>query len=608
MAKGTLTVKANGYWFTAGGEKGSFGYYPHLKDSKGYPLYPDTQVHGDLKMAARWLANLNGNHEGELIDKLFGKDEGGISPSQLRISDLMLSQDDRQKHRPENLFQIKPRISIDDQKGTVERGMLAYRETAWLNGLTLQAKIYIGYTTSRNELQRACRLVEDAAQFVSGFGGNRSRGYGRGKVQVRFEPFQEAVGSNSPKMVSEGEILYFARALVNFRNKGVSQRSSMQVNTQDHIAAHQFKGWFIRTYHRLFGEWPTDSQMQTIHFPSLYPAFKAGGKYELAYPAPASTVKFETSDRIQDRYGAEKGERQPSADDGKPKPLGPGWYVTGGASPRAFEIKAEKRFRNRMDGDFITEEKGLVVQELIPAATLFGGRVAIADSRDEFTGRAGYILFNIMPEINGCLFETRIESTHNEDPASTGAYLVTDPVIYSGSPPGTNEQIRLSVSRRYSTVWKRPRRNRINIAPGSIVHAQVPHRTTAWEGFKQMLSKVGPTGPAKPGKPEKQVKDRPEWIDGLVSRTGVIEMTRAQSGLLRDLLHPEMTQQIASDLLKSRLKKHERGGTENEKHLAKLDNACLDCLQGANGLKQLQKFLQFYLEEVALSRWEIRQK
>ena len=39
LAHGKLTVKAKGYWFTAGGAKGSFGYYPHLKDDEGFPYY-----------------------------------------------------------------------------------------------------------------------------------------------------------------------------------------------------------------------------------------------------------------------------------------------------------------------------------------------------------------------------------------------------------------------------------------------------------------------------------------------------------------------------------------------------------------------------------------
>ncbi|MCP4107478.1 MAG: hypothetical protein GY749_18365 [Desulfobacteraceae bacterium] len=58
LAKGKIKVSAKGYWFTAGGEKGSFGYYPHLKSPDRYPVYPDTQIHGDLRMSASWLSDL----------------------------------------------------------------------------------------------------------------------------------------------------------------------------------------------------------------------------------------------------------------------------------------------------------------------------------------------------------------------------------------------------------------------------------------------------------------------------------------------------------------------------------------------------------------------
>ena len=42
-----LSVTAKGYWYTAGGGKSSFGYFPHLKDRNNFPIYPDTQLHGD---------------------------------------------------------------------------------------------------------------------------------------------------------------------------------------------------------------------------------------------------------------------------------------------------------------------------------------------------------------------------------------------------------------------------------------------------------------------------------------------------------------------------------------------------------------------------------
>ncbi|MBF0556755.1 MAG: hypothetical protein HQK96_19745, partial [Nitrospirae bacterium] len=71
LARGRITVSASGYWFTSGGEKGAFGFYPHLKDEVGNAVYPDTQIHGDLRMAAQWLMNLK-DESHEEVNKYFG--------------------------------------------------------------------------------------------------------------------------------------------------------------------------------------------------------------------------------------------------------------------------------------------------------------------------------------------------------------------------------------------------------------------------------------------------------------------------------------------------------------------------------------------------------
>jgi len=78
LAHGKLTVKAKGYWFTAGGAKGSFGYYPHLKDDEGFPIYPDTQIRGDLLMAVKVLRNILKQPTDPAIDDFWniqGKEE-----------------------------------------------------------------------------------------------------------------------------------------------------------------------------------------------------------------------------------------------------------------------------------------------------------------------------------------------------------------------------------------------------------------------------------------------------------------------------------------------------------------------------------------------------
>ncbi|MEA1969846.1 MAG: hypothetical protein U9N77_16720, partial [Thermodesulfobacteriota bacterium] len=86
-----LTVKAAGYWYTSGGVKGSFGYYPHLKDDHGLPFFPDTQVRGNLKTAVQWYCNLIGT---PFPKNLFGE-EGVPSASLLKVGDLVLTPNSR---------------------------------------------------------------------------------------------------------------------------------------------------------------------------------------------------------------------------------------------------------------------------------------------------------------------------------------------------------------------------------------------------------------------------------------------------------------------------------------------------------------------------------
>jgi hypothetical protein len=605
LMRGRLTVLARGYWFTAGGEKGSFGYYPHLKDSDGYPLYPDTQVHGDLKMAADWIAGLEGGMNKALAARVFGKSEGGIAPSLLRVTDLRVSAADREKLRAEDIFQIKPRIWIDDKIGTVRKGMLVYREMAWLDGLTLEADIYIGYSADRSALERACRMVMEAGQFISGFGGHRSRGYGRGQVQVHFAEPERVIGTDGSAERADGEFNYFARALINFRNKGVSQSSSMQVKAQSSVSAQQLRGWFVRVYHDLYNEWPTDKQMATIGFPELYPAVVGTGGAQLAWPVAGSTMKYTRSGRIQDLQGSQKGDEKNDLD-GKPKPLGQGWYVTDGASPQAFQVRIQERFRNRTDTNFATVLKGLIVQELIPAGTVFGGRVTIAAADSDFGRRAGAIFQKAKLEVNGCLFEPTLEKVQTQVVDLPGAYLVVSPVHYVHGLKREKDQVRLAVTRSYSTILKRPRRNRIIVAPGSVIAESIPGKTVQWAGFKKEIACAAPVDSSRSQFQQKSVPSRPAWYPGTYSIAGSLEITRAQTGLLREFLQTSIDRVFVEKILTDRRDKHKKDENEENKRLVKLDEACLACLKGEKNLDKLQEFIKLYLEDVALHRWEKR--
>ncbi|HDH05633.1 MAG TPA: hypothetical protein ENH01_07965 [Nitrospirae bacterium] len=248
LAKGTLRVAAKGYWFTSGGEKGSFGYYPHLKDKRGLPVFPDTQIHGDLKMSAGWLKSLDSSVKDDLIAEVFGR--GGEEsdrnlhprPSRLYISDLVVNDGAASG----NIFDIKPRIEIEEDKRTAKKHMLVSLEMSYLEGKKLEAEVYLGYFDNRTGLDNAKKLVEESAQLLSGFGAFRSRGYGRGEMELEWEEDIAIEYKDTDKC--DSEFIYYLEALVNFRNKPIEPGSYQNIETLKHITSDQLRGWFVNAY------------------------------------------------------------------------------------------------------------------------------------------------------------------------------------------------------------------------------------------------------------------------------------------------------------------------------------------------------------------------
>jgi hypothetical protein len=240
MAKGALCVNARGYWFTGGGEKGSFGFYPHLKTGSNLPVFPDTQVQGDLRMAASWLKNLDLPITDELFDKVFGKD-GQDASALLRIGDLTLAARSLSQWHTDR-FQVKARIQIQDSTHTVEEHMLMEKELAYLEGLELEAPVYLGYFKREGELDFAKERLEEAAGFLSGFGGGRSRGYGRGEVTLQWNAKNQAISFKSPGATPKGDsFLLFLETLVNFRNKPTEPGGTQHLSSQDFISREQME-------------------------------------------------------------------------------------------------------------------------------------------------------------------------------------------------------------------------------------------------------------------------------------------------------------------------------------------------------------------------------
>jgi len=274
--RGRLTVTARGYWFTAGGVKGSFGYYPHLRDATGLPVYPDTQLKGDLRQAVEWLSALDPSlAPKQLVRAVFGNPPQGSggdeTAGRLRLTDLTVTN----RSRPaEGFFQVLPRISIDEDTKSVEDKMLALQECAFFNGDELGADVFLGYFRTAGERDAAVTMLLEAAHLIAGLGAGRSRGRGRGAF--RLSPLDDtsrktfAIEAADP--VSAGLWTYGLTALTHFRNRMLEPGRSQVLEADSVIRPDQLRAWLAKTYHGLYTGWPTPAEMAGLDFgPSVPP-------------------------------------------------------------------------------------------------------------------------------------------------------------------------------------------------------------------------------------------------------------------------------------------------------------------------------------------------
>ena len=373
ICRARLAVEPRGYWFTAGGEKGSFGYYPHLRDAAGRPLYPDTQLRGDLRMAADWLVSL-GAADQELVTLLFGSGGGEYErdprPAGLLVGDLVFAEASRERWEP-GRFEVKSRIMIDDATRTVAEHFLVDLELARLDGLNLTAPIFLAVPATK--MEAAQKLVGELLPLLSGFGAFRSRGYGRGTISLGAF---RACGTDpaSDKDLSFGRPYRYAlEALVNVRLKPVDPGSAQVLTTRLALAPEQLRGWLANAWRDECGAWPEPVLLERVRFSPLYPAPDTN---VLAFPPLMSTLK-DAEGKVRDTWQDKRDEKD--ADDapdnffaGKVKPLAGGLVTEKGGW---FPVMPEIRFRNAMDARFVTTKNGLFAQELLPAGTIFTGTV-----------------------------------------------------------------------------------------------------------------------------------------------------------------------------------------------------------------------------------------
>ena len=602
---GKISVTARGYWYTSGGEKGPFGFYPHLKEREEksfYPLFPDTQVHGNLKTAALWLTNRDLSFTQVMINSIFGT-SGQERASAFYLTDLRLNSDSKKKWQ-QRYFDVNPRTAISDKTRTNENHMLVNLEFSYLQGLTLEADFYLGWATKKEALESTVELIKKSFPLFPGFGAFRSRGNGRGIIEISDVQIPEKKFVAEKDLFHIGEYLLSLENLVHFRNKPINPSSVQLLQSEKVIKAEKLRSWFLRTYFQIFEEWPTPDQMSGLKFFPLYPSSKDEKGVLPAYPPPKSTLRFEDGsirDCFQDSSEEKKADQE-NLFQTKAKPLSEGLFLTNKAKPDLIEVRTEKRMRNSIDEKTFTTKKddGLFAQELIHQGTCFAGALKINIPDETFGQRAMFILKEINPEINGSLFQQSIKPLLGNTPAKASPFLVTSPAPFSIQHRKTSAiQVQIGVDRSYNAKWKRPRRNRIVFTPGSLLQEPMEGYTMSWYGIKAQIKE--PDVPKEPTESPASLP-KPELPKGME------KVSRAQMGNLRQLLY--LKPDMASRHLKDLLEKYKKWKKESlEEPLIPAD--VLKSLKEKLENKDVQGFREYILKltnDYALHIWQDKRK
>ncbi len=527
LRKGTLTVKASGYWYSQGGTKGSFGFYPHLKDKKNkYPFFPDTQIKGNLKDAVTWYINLtcSGTENKEKlaqVEKYFGKD-GNARSALLKMTDLTLTPASKEKFTPDR-FQLKSRIKLDKDRKCVANDFLVSLELCFMDGLDLESTVYLGYTDNKKELDEISLLIEKSLDLLTGIGGLRSRGKGQGMYSFKLDE-TAGVSINPPqkgeqqktleqKPTNDGTATLFLTALTAVRNDPVSKGKKQTLAARPVITGDQVKAWLAFMHYRLYRKWPAMEDMATIQCLPLYPS-ESGIP---AYPPPVTTL-IDENKHIEDMWGKTYDPDGEKTQEGfirtKTKSLPETLFLINrtGTDDPTVTLTTEKRFRNAMDENYTTKkDSGLYIQELMEPGVCFGGRISFAGTPEDFKERIIGIMESCHADIRGALFKAELKQAETTPGKDGMPLLVIDPI--SGpkvteliptfwSEANNTTHIRITSQTAYNTTLMRPRRNRIVIAEGSVIPGsrlsdQEKACTLAYENFQNDDVRKGKTSVKK---------------------------------------------------------------------------------------------------------------
>lgn len=606
FVEGKINVKAKGYWFTLGGEKGSFGYYPHLKEmenDKEYPIYPDTQIIGDLRMACNWLEELNNNYSG-LCKEIFGIGSDSSDKPQRKkifVSDLCLTKKSKEIWN-NSFFQIKPRIYIDDEKRVVKSNMLVLLETAYLEGFELEANIFMGYFDTEGKCVGAKKFLERASKLLSGFGAFRSRGYGRGDININLEV--KCVEYNKNESYTEHQNLQCIIKLINFtnfRNREIDPAKTQLLISNPYITSVQFKSWLANAYYKLFKTWPTMEQINSINISDFLPSW--GDK--VCYVPPMTTMVVAGGKKIVDFLNREN-KSEENFFETKPKALSNNIVVTNEEDFKIKKVNIEKRIRNSIEDDFITKQKdGLFVQELIRSGETFATYFYLKNDDEDFKNKVFFILKNIKPIINGAVFNVSFKNCdYNKDieHSENIPKLVVSPIIIDAQSELFNFNavnytekdrwitkenaniIKLTSLQGYNTTLKRPKRKKIVISKGSVLFTKsYVNETIEWKGFGKTIEYQRHKIEGSKVEKDKDSKVFFEDVKDILK-----DLSRSHIGFLRTLSEQDIN--LIRNIAKDRKEKYLR---KNKKSLEKLYEQILS----KNSEDDVKKLIHYLIEE-----------
>lgn len=617
--KGLLRCKMKGYGFSLGGGKGSFGYYPHLKekgaDGSYYPFFPDTQVHNVLRLAVKWFEKSNGRNGEKLAREIFGQ-EGSFGSRKIFVGDLRLDGPSR-KEWSEKRFVVRARTEIEEYMRVNRNNMLAFFEFSYLEGLTMEAPVMIGPFDNIEDIEHVSSVIESALAFVVGFGSSRSRGYGRALCEISWDNIEEVTSEASLSFDHNGNSFqYLMKPLFNIRNKIIYPGTGQLLESIIPIRSDQVYGWFVKAYKDLYGEWPSVEETSTIGFSTFYPLWVGKTSWQKglrAFPAPMTTVITSETKKIEDRHKRElkkdiaEGETEGFVQE-KVKPVPSNYFLTNDTNPKLIEVPKERRIRNTLQEEFSSESgsltkpefvsSALFVQELIPNTVAYGGTVYFNGADNGFKERALRVLSLLKPHIGGTLFETKITPEEDETTNETeNDFLLVEPLEFTPELTNRFYAYRLGTIRRYNRQLNLPRRQRIVFLPGSIAQENINASAIPWKGFGVSLCP-----------PEKSTGNgkKPDFTTGKKASSELYPtgLSRSQRGILRRML--TMREDVLKELINQLIEKYKKMSDESipeDKIPKSVFNNILNLLEKGED-KEYRRYIEDILQLNAEKNWE----